>query len=143
MKGNVEKFFKETSFPDDSSQFSDAISSVGAYGGDIKLPAKNNEMISYILLNNATINQNGGISIKYPNPKYQKPSEKSKQQEELLRESIEKELAAMNGVQKATVDFDKKEATVEFDAAVLTPEKLFATVEATGDGATYKVVAAK
>ncbi|NNT71298.1 heavy-metal-associated domain-containing protein [Flavobacterium sp. IMCC34852] len=57
--------------------------------------------------------------------------------------TIEKELAEMNGVQKATVDFDKKEATVEFDAAVLTPEKLFATVEATGDGTTYKVVAAK
>lgn len=57
--------------------------------------------------------------------------------------TIEKELAAMKGVQKAAVDFDKKEATVEFDAAVLTPEKLFATVEATGDGATYKVVAAK
>ncbi len=57
--------------------------------------------------------------------------------------TIEKELANMNGVQKATVDFDKKEATVEFDAAVLTPEKLFATVEATGDGTTYKVVAAK
>jgi copper chaperone CopZ len=57
--------------------------------------------------------------------------------------TIEKELAHMNGVQKATVDFDKKEATVEFDAAVLTPEKLFAAVEATGDGTTYKVVAAK
>jgi copper chaperone CopZ len=57
--------------------------------------------------------------------------------------TIEKELAGMNGVQKATVDFDKKEATVEFDGAVLTPEKLFATVEATGDGTTYKVVAAK
>ena len=57
--------------------------------------------------------------------------------------TIEKELAGMNGVQKATVDFDKKEATVEFDAAVLTPEKLFATVEATGDGTTYKVVAGK
>lgn len=57
--------------------------------------------------------------------------------------TIEKELAHMNGVQKATVDFDKKEATVEFDAAVLTPEKLFATVEATGDGSTYKVVANK
>ncbi|MBP6557316.1 MAG: heavy-metal-associated domain-containing protein [Flavobacterium sp.] len=57
--------------------------------------------------------------------------------------TIEKELAHMNGVQKATVDFDKKEATVEFDAAVLTPEKLFATVEATGDGTTYKVVATK
>jgi copper chaperone CopZ len=57
--------------------------------------------------------------------------------------TIEKELAEMNGVQKAKVNFDTKEATVEFDAAVLTPEKLFATVEATGDGATYKVVAAK
>ncbi|MFN3752499.1 heavy-metal-associated domain-containing protein [Flavobacterium sp.] len=57
--------------------------------------------------------------------------------------TIEKELAEMNGVQKATVDFDKKEATVEYDGAILTPEKLFATVEATGDGTTYKVVAAK
>ncbi len=57
--------------------------------------------------------------------------------------TIEKELAHMNGVQKATVDFDKKEATVEFDAAVLTPEKLYAAVEATGGGSTYKVVATK
>jgi len=53
--------------------------------------------------------------------------------------TIEDKLAHTNGVQKATVDFDKKEATVEFDGAVLTPEKLYATVEATGDGATYKV----
>jgi mercuric ion binding protein len=57
--------------------------------------------------------------------------------------TIEKEIAEINGVQKATVDFDKKEATVEFDRAVLTPEKIFSTVEATGDGTTYKVVAAK
>lgn len=57
--------------------------------------------------------------------------------------TIENKLSKMDGVQKATVDFDKKEATVEFDAAVLTPEKLYTTVEATGDGATYKVVAAK
>ena len=53
--------------------------------------------------------------------------------------TIENKLAHLNGVQKATVDFDKKEATVEFDGAILTPEKLYATVEATGDGATYKV----
>ena len=53
--------------------------------------------------------------------------------------TIEEKLAHMEGVQKATVDFDKKEAIVEFDAAVLTPEKLYATVEATGDGTTYKV----
>ena len=57
--------------------------------------------------------------------------------------TIEEKLAHTNGVQKATVNFDKKEATVEFDAAVLTPEKLYSTVEATGDGDTYKVVAAK
>ena len=54
--------------------------------------------------------------------------------------TIEKKLAGMDGVQKATVDFDKKEATVEFDGAVLTPEKLYATVEGAADGNTYKVV---
>lgn len=53
--------------------------------------------------------------------------------------TIQKKLSEMNGVQKATVDFDKKEATVEFDAAVLTPENLTKAVETTGDGETYKV----
>jgi mercuric ion binding protein len=53
--------------------------------------------------------------------------------------TIEKELAGMDGVQKATVDFDKKTATVEYDATKQTPEKLFATVEAAADGKTYKV----
>ena len=53
--------------------------------------------------------------------------------------TIEAKLNETTGVQKAVVDFDKKEATVEFDAAVLTPEKLTKTVESTGDGETYKV----
>ena len=53
--------------------------------------------------------------------------------------TIEKKLAQMNGVQKATVDFDKKEATVEFDASIQTPEKLKQVVEAVADGKTYKV----
>ena len=53
--------------------------------------------------------------------------------------TIESKLSQLDGVQKATVDFDKKEATVDFDAAVLTPEKLTKTVESTGDGETYKV----
>jgi copper chaperone CopZ len=53
--------------------------------------------------------------------------------------TIENKLSKMNGVQKATVDFDKKQATVEFDAAVITPEKLTKTVETIGDGETYKV----
>ena len=53
--------------------------------------------------------------------------------------TIEKKLAEMNGVQKATVDFDKKEAIVEFDATIQTPEKLTQLVEAVADGKTYKV----
>ncbi|QBZ96896.1 heavy-metal-associated domain-containing protein [Flavobacterium sangjuense] len=53
--------------------------------------------------------------------------------------TIESKLSGLEGVQKVTVDFDKKEATVDFDAAVLSPEKLAKTVEATGDGETYKV----
>jgi mercuric ion binding protein len=53
--------------------------------------------------------------------------------------TIETKLSKMDGVQKASVDFDKKQATVEFDAAILTPEKLVQAVESTGDGATYKV----
>ena len=53
--------------------------------------------------------------------------------------TIETKLAKMDGVQKATVDFDKKNATVVFDAAVLNPEKIIKAVESTGDGETYKV----
>ncbi|PWA04510.1 heavy-metal-associated domain-containing protein [Flavobacterium psychrotolerans] len=53
--------------------------------------------------------------------------------------TIEKELSEMEGVQKVTVDFDKKLATVSFDATKQTPEVLVKAVEATGDGKTYKV----
>ena len=53
--------------------------------------------------------------------------------------TIEDKLSKMEGVQNAKVDFDKKQATVEFDAAVLTPEKLTKEVESAGDGETYKV----
>lgn len=53
--------------------------------------------------------------------------------------TIETKLANMEGVQKATVDFEKKQATVEFDATILTTEKLAKTVEAAADGETYKV----
>ena len=37
--------------------------------------------------------------------------------------TIQEKLASMDGVQKATVDFDKKKATVEFDATKLNPAK--------------------
>ncbi len=53
--------------------------------------------------------------------------------------TIEKELSETNGVQKATVDFDKKEALLSFDNSLQTPETLTKIVEATADGKTYKV----
>lgn len=53
--------------------------------------------------------------------------------------TIEKKIAKLEGVTKATVDYDKKEATVEFDASKQTPEKIVEAVESTGDGKTYKV----
>lgn len=53
--------------------------------------------------------------------------------------TIEKELSGMEGVQKASVDFETKKATVEFDATVQTPESFVKTVEAAADGKTYKV----
>jgi len=53
--------------------------------------------------------------------------------------TIEMKLSKMDGVQKATVDFDKKLATVQFNANVLTAETLVKAVESTGDGETYKV----
>ena len=53
--------------------------------------------------------------------------------------TIENKLAGLDGVQKASVDFDKKTATIQYDATVQTPEKLVETVEAVADGKTYKV----
>lgn len=53
--------------------------------------------------------------------------------------TIEEKLAAMDGVQKATVDFDKKTATVAFDVSKQTLDELLNAVETTGDGKTYVV----
>jgi copper chaperone CopZ len=53
--------------------------------------------------------------------------------------TIEEELTGLDGIQKASIDFDKKTATVEFDATLQTPEKIVETVEAVADGKTYKV----
>lgn len=53
--------------------------------------------------------------------------------------TIENKLAGLEGVQKATVDFDKKMATIEYDPAIQTPEKLSTTIEEVADGKTYKV----
>ncbi|MGO4773849.1 heavy-metal-associated domain-containing protein [Flavobacterium sp. W22_SRS_FK3] len=53
--------------------------------------------------------------------------------------TIEQELSDLEGVEKATVDFDKKLATVTFDKTVQNPDSLTKVVQATGDGKTYKV----
>lgn len=53
--------------------------------------------------------------------------------------TIEEELSGLEGVQKATVDFDKKLATVSFDKTIQTTESLTKVVEKTGDGKTYTV----
>jgi copper chaperone CopZ len=53
--------------------------------------------------------------------------------------TIEKELSEMEGIQKATVDFEKKTATVAFDTTLQSPESLTKTVEGAADGNTYKV----
>lgn len=53
--------------------------------------------------------------------------------------TIQDKLASMDGIQSATVDFDKKFAIVEFDASKQTPELLLKAVQETGDGKTYMV----
>lgn len=53
--------------------------------------------------------------------------------------TIEGELSNLDGVQKATVDFDKKLATVTFDKTIQNQESLIKVVQATGDGKTYTV----
>lgn len=53
--------------------------------------------------------------------------------------TIESKLSHMDGIQKASVDFDKKSATVEYDSAKQSPEKITEAVEAVAGGDTYKV----
>lgn len=55
--------------------------------------------------------------------------------------TIESKLSNMDGVQKATVNFDKKQAIVEFDASVISIENISRAIESTGDGETYKATA--
>lgn len=59
--------------------------------------------------------------------------------EVMCASKIQKELAATEGVEKATVDFEKKTATVEYDSGVISPEKLVEKVEAVNGGDSYKV----
>lgn len=57
--------------------------------------------------------------------------------------TIEKKLAESEGVEKATVDFDKKLATISFDKTVQNPTSLTKIIEGVADGKTYKVVPTK
>ncbi len=53
--------------------------------------------------------------------------------------TIQEELSGLEDVQTATVDFEKKMATVSFDKTKQTPESLTKVVQAIGDGKTYTV----
>ncbi|GGB85444.1 hypothetical protein GCM10007424_26870 [Flavobacterium suaedae] len=55
---------------------------------------------------------------------------------------IENKLAKMDGVSEAKVDFDSKTATIQYDAAQQSPEKIVETVEGIAEGA-YKVANVK
>lgn len=52
---------------------------------------------------------------------------------------IENKLTQLEGVKKASINFESKVATIEYDAAAQTPEKLVETIEAVAGGKTYKV----
>ena len=54
--------------------------------------------------------------------------------------TIETKLNETAGVQKAAVDFDKKEASISFDKTQQTKATLVKLVEACADGTTYKVI---
>jgi mercuric ion binding protein len=53
--------------------------------------------------------------------------------------TIQKELSNLDGVETATIDFEKKIGIVTFDKTIQTPETLAKVVQATGDGKTYTV----
>jgi len=53
--------------------------------------------------------------------------------------TIEEDISKMDGVQKSSVDFDKKTAIIEFDADKIKAEDLVKKAEAAADGVTYKV----
>ncbi len=53
--------------------------------------------------------------------------------------TIENKLSKTIGIQKATIDFDKKSAVVNYDSSVISTDKISQLVQETGDGKTYKV----
>ncbi|WP_395054243.1 heavy-metal-associated domain-containing protein [Flavobacterium sp.] len=53
--------------------------------------------------------------------------------------TIEEKLVKMEGIQEVKVNFETKQATVNFDLDKLTSTDIVKAVETTGDGKTYKV----
>lgn len=53
--------------------------------------------------------------------------------------TIEEKLVKLEGIQEVKVNFETKQATVNFDLDKLTSTDIVKAVETTGDGKTYKV----
>ena len=97
------------------TDFKSFLTDTNNLGGEKKLPTRIGEMTTYKVLNNATLNKNGSLVIKVSNPKYNKPMES-------LKESVEKELAAINKeaeheiiaskLEKVQTLIDKKQAQI-------------------------------
>jgi hypothetical protein len=97
------------------TDFKSFLTDTNNLGGEKKLPTRIGEMTTYKILNNATLNKDGSLVIKVLNPKYNKPMES-------LKESVEKELAAINKeaeheiiaskLEKVQTLIDKKQAQI-------------------------------
>jgi hypothetical protein len=97
------------------TDFKSFLTDTNNLGGEKKLPTRIGEMTTYKILNNATLNKDGSLVIKVSNPKYNKPMES-------LKESVEKELAAINKeaeheiiaskLEKVQTLIDKKQAQI-------------------------------
>jgi len=75
---------------DINPMFNSFLNTANNIGGTINLPTKEGVTETYTLLNNVNVGRDGKLSFKTPNPKFQKPME------EILREGVEKDLAAIN-----------------------------------------------
>jgi hypothetical protein len=75
---------------DINPMFNSFLNTANNIGGTINLPTKEGVTETYTLLNNVNVGRDGRLSFKTPNPKFEKPME------EILREGVEKDLAAIN-----------------------------------------------
>jgi hypothetical protein len=71
------------------SDFKNFLTDANNISGEKQLPTREGVAELYKVLNNATLNKNGSLVLKVPNPNYQKTQES-------LQESVEKDLADIN-----------------------------------------------